>query len=78
MLSEFLIAHRQTVRNYKEDADTEIIACVIDFAEHCDVSVVSDDTDVALLLLFHWKPLLHEITLTSEKKSWTIRDAVST
>ena len=78
ILSEFLIAHRQTVRNYKEDADTEIVTCVIDFAEHCDVSVVSDDTDVALLLLFHWKPLLHEITFTSEKKSWTIRDAVST
>ena len=40
--------------------------------------MVADDTDVALLLLIHWKPLLHEITFTSEKKSWNIRDAFST
>ena len=77
MLSEFLIADRQTVRNCKEDADIEIVKCAIDFTEHCDVNVVAGDTDIALLLLFHWKPLLHEITFTSEKKSWNIRDAVS-
>ena len=40
----------------------------IDFAEHCDVDVVADDTDVALLLLFHWKSFLHKITFTSEKE----------
>ena len=78
MLSEFLIADRQTVRNCKEDAGIEIVKCAIDFTEHCDVNVVAGDTDIALLLLFHWKPLLHEITFTSEKKSWNIRDAVST
>ena len=78
MLSEFLIADRQTVRNCKEDADTEIVKCAIDFAEHCSVNVVADDTDVALLLQFHWKPLLLEITFTSGKKSWNIRDAVRT
>ena len=77
MLSEFLIADRQTVGNCKEDADTKIVKCVIDFAEHCDVNVVANDTDVALLLLFHWKPLLHKITFTSEKKYWNIRDVVS-
>ena len=76
MLSEFLIADRQTVRNCKKDADTEIVKCAIDFAEHCNVNVVADDTDVALLLLFHWKPLLLEITFTSGKKSCNIRDAV--
>ena len=40
--------------------------------------MVADDTDLALLLSFHWKPLLHKITFTSENKSWNIRDAVST
>ena len=39
--------------------------------------MVANDTDVALLLVFHWKPLLHEITFTSEKKYWNIRDVVS-
>ena len=54
--------------NYKEGAGTESIKCAIDFAEHCDVDVVADDTDVALLLLFHWKSFLHKITFTSEKE----------
>ena len=76
MLSEFLITGRQTVRNCKEDADIEIVKCAIDFTEH-DVNVVAGDTDIVLLLLFHWKPLLHEITFTPEKKSWNIRDTVS-
>ena len=76
MLSEFLTAGRQTVRNCKEDADIEIVKCAIDFTEH-DVNVVAGDTDIVLLLLFHWKPLLHEITFTPEKKSWNIRDTVS-
>ena len=69
MHSKFLIASRQTVRNCKEDADTEIIKCAIDFAEQWDVNMVADNTDAALMLLFHWKPLPHEITFTSEKKS---------
>ena len=77
MLSKFLIADRQTVGNCKEDADTEI-KYAIDFAEHCDVNVVADDTNVTLVLLIRWKPLLHEMTFTSEKKSWNIRDVVST
>ena len=79
ILPNFLIADRQTVANIKEDADTDIVKCAIDFAEHCKVNVVADDTDVALMLLFHWKPLLHEITFTSErrKKSWNIRDVVN-
>ena len=67
MHSKFLTASRQTVRNCK-DADTEIVKCAIDFAEQWDVNMVADDTDAALML-FHWKPLLHEITFTSEKKS---------
>ena len=79
MLSKLLIGHRQTVTNCKEDPDTEIVKSAIDFEDHYDVSVVADDADVALMLLFHWKPLLHETTFTSERwtKSWNTRDAVS-
>ena len=79
MLSKFLIADRQTVRKCKREADTEIVKCAIDFAEHYNVKVVADDTDIALMLLFRWKPLLHETTFISErwKKSWNIRDTVS-
>ena len=42
MLSEYLIADRQTVRNCEEDADTEIVKCAIDFAEHCYFNVVAE------------------------------------
>ena len=77
-ISKMLIADRQTVRNCKEGAGTETVKCTIDFGKHCHVNVVADDTYVALLLLFHWTPILHEITFTSKKKSWNIRDAVST
>ena len=77
-ISKMLIADRQTVRNCKEGAGTEIVKCTIDFGKHCHVNVVADDTYVALLLLFHWTPILHEIIFTSKKKSWNIRDAVST
>ena len=77
-ISKMLIADRQTVRNCKEGAGTEIVKCTIDFGKHCHVNVVADDTYVALMLLFHWTPILHEITFTSKKKSWNIRDAVST
>ena len=36
--------------------------------------VIADDTDVAILLLYHWNPELCDIILTSErsKKSWSI------
>ena len=53
MFSKFLIADRQTVRDCKEETDTEIVKCAINFAEHYDVNVVANDTDVALTLLFH-------------------------
>ena len=40
--------------------------------------MVAADTDVELMLLSHWKLLLHEITFTSERrrKFWNIRDIV--
>ena len=53
ILAKFLIVDRQTVHNCNEDADTEIVKCAIDFVEHYYVNLVPDDTDEALMLLFH-------------------------
>ena len=38
--------------------------------------MVADDTDVAVLLLYHWNSSLNDITFTSErsKKSWSVKD----
>ena len=40
--------------------------------------VVSDDTDVAIMLLYHWDHHLKDIVFTSErsKKSWSIGESV--
>ena len=37
--------------------------------------VIADDTDVAILLLYHWNAKLFDILLTSEisKKSWSVK-----
>ena len=39
--------------------------------------VVSDDTDVAIMLLYHWDHHLKDIVFTSEwsKKSWSIGES---
>ena len=39
------------------------------------VEVIADDTDIAILLLYHWNNVLFDIFLTSEasKKTWSIR-----
>ena len=37
--------------------------------------VVADDTDVAVMLLHHWRTELHDILFTSDisRKSWSIK-----
>ncbi|KAG1681501.1 hypothetical protein GQR58_011781 [Nymphon striatum] len=55
-----------------EDADTEIVRCALYVAETGrKVNVVADDTDVALLLLYHWSESMEEITFTSERSKAT-------
>ena len=38
--------------------------------------VIADDTDVAVMLLYHWHEPLHDVIFTSprSKKSWSISD----
>ena len=38
------------------------------------VEVIADDTDIAILLLYHWNNMLFDILLTSEasKKTWSV------
>ena len=78
MLSHFLRQDGQIVWNSKADADTEIVKCAIEKAGEYCINVHADDTDVTLVLMYHWNPTLKDITFTSEisKKSWSIKDAV--
>lgn len=43
------------------------------------LDVVADDTDVAILLLYHWHEALHDIYFTSEKsrRIWSIEQVAN-
>ena len=54
MLSSYLIKSGIKAINRDEDADKEIVRCALHAAETGRrVNVVTDDTDIALLLLYH-------------------------
>lgn len=55
MLSECLVADGVQVRQASEDADCLIVETAIELADQSNVTVVGEDTDVLVLLLFHVK-----------------------
>ena len=67
------------IRNSESDADTLIVSTAIDYARNENVTVVADDTDILVLLMFHWRIDLKEVYFKSEgsrkRKSnvWNIR-----
>ena len=72
MLSGYLIKSGNKVINSDEDADTEIARCALYVAETGRrVNVVTEDKDVVLLVLCHWKSGMANITFTSEKSKAT-------
>ncbi len=63
------------------DADTMIVQRALQYAsEGSDVNVVADDTDVLVLLMYHWKQSMASIYFLSEAgkntKIWKISDLV--
>ena len=62
------------------DADTMIVICALQYAgKETDVNVVADDTDVLVLLMYHWKQNMADVYFLSEVKKnmmvWKIRDS---
>ena len=78
LLSNHLQSLGHKVINSTDDADTEIAAAAIDQAVISPVTVISDDTDVLLLLVHHFQKNMVDICHSSEKagKTWGIRDIV--
>ena len=67
-----MIKPRSKVINSDEDTGTEIARCALYVAETGRrVNVVEDDTDVALLLLYHRKCGMANVKFTSEKSKAT-------
>ena len=86
LLSHYLKADGQIVNNSTGDADTMIVASALQFAVQGNTTtVVADDTDVLVLLMYHWKENMEDVYFQSEPKKsqkkglflWKIRDLVT-
>ena len=64
----------------EEDADTHIVRCALELATTgVHVSVAADDTDVVLLLLYHWNDIMADITIYFEnmKASFSMKSSIN-
>ena len=62
-------ADGQIVNNSTGDADTMIVASAPQFAAQGNTTtVVADDTDVLLLLMYHWKENMADVYFQCEPK----------
>ena len=63
LISKFLVHDGQMVYQCKGDADTMIVSTSLQLAKDKDVPVVvvADDTDVAVMLLYHWNESMQDI-----------------
>ena len=59
------------VINCTSDADTEIASTALKLAQqnYGPILVVADDTDIAVLLLYHWKPTMNDIYLLQSRSN---------
>ena len=87
LLSRHLANDGHDIRNSKGDADALIISTAIQYTKKQDneVVVVANDTDVLVLLIYHWhkimKLFMHsEVTKKNghEKQTWKIEDVFLT
>ena len=69
LLTKYLKEDGQIVHNSTGDADTLIVKRALEFAINQDeVNVVADDTDVLILLIYHWQSNMADIYFHSEVK----------
>ena len=86
LLCRYFEADAHVVHNSTGDADTMIVECALQFAiGGREVNIVADDTDVLVLLIYHWKQYMADIYFLSEAKKsqkkglmvWKICDLVT-
>ena len=80
LLAQHLQAQNYTVYHAKDDADTLIARVTMDLAGKRDstIVVVTDDTDVLVLLLYHFREEMSDIIMMSEMaRKRTARKALS-
>ena len=77
-LSSTLSSSGIIVVNCQTDADCEIVKRAIAHAKEGDgkIVVVADDTDIAVMLLYHWQDGMHPIYFLQERmnRAWSIAE----
>ncbi len=69
LLSHCLRADGHIVNDSTGDADTMIVASALQFASQGNATtVVADDTDVLILLMYHWKENMADVYFLSEAR----------
>ena len=69
LLSHYLRLDGHAVIQSESDADTQIVSAAIALAsDGKHTTVNADDTDILVLLLFHWNADMADIHLRSERK----------
>ncbi|KAG1668548.1 Protein FAN [Nymphon striatum] len=76
-LADHLTLDGQAVHVCRGDADTKIVSTALEVANDSTTIVVADDTDVAVMLLYHWNENISDVFFLQErgKKCWSIRKA---
>ena len=80
LLSHYLRQDSQIVYNSTGDADTMIFKCALDFAaQGNEVTVVSDNTDILVLLIYHWKISMATVYFKTEAKKmmWRVQGLIA-
>ncbi len=69
LLSHYLWLDGHAVIQSESDADTQIVSAAVALAsDGKHTTVIADDTDILVLLLFHWNADMADIHLRSERK----------
>ena len=80
-LSQHLIQSGYSTINYPGDADSTIVKTALDMVNTGwgHVTVVADDTDIAVMLFHHWQSNMSDVYFFQERwnKAWSIKDASS-
>ena len=76
LISHYLVQDGQTVYQCEGDSDTKIVATSLQLTKdkYVPIVVVADDTDIAVMLLYHCNQSIQDIFFHQEKgkKSWCI------
>ena len=76
LVSAYLKNNSQTVINCAGDADTKIVSTALSLSHgERQVVVVADDTDIAVMMLYHWSEEMSNLVFFQAKmnRGWNIR-----